>query len=104
LRTKQSWPDTLVWLESNGWTVHQEVQLTGLGRTVDIIAEKDNKLWAIECKNTFTESVLDQCYLHTPHFHYVSCAVPGYDKRIYKWFSKRQTSFVKEHFYLKNLN
>ena len=90
--------ELILWLTKEGWVVHQEVQLTGSGRTVDIVAEKDNKLWAIECKNTFTESVLDQCYLHTPNFHYISCAVPGY-RRSYRYSSsQKETSFVKEHF------
>lgn len=87
------------WLIKEGWTVHQEVMVSASGRTIDIVAEKDKKLWAIECKNTFTEAVLDQCYMHRNYVHYVSCAVSGYQHRPYRRSpSKKETSFVKNHF------
>lgn len=85
------------WLGKQGWTVHQEVMITGSGRTADIVAEKDNKIWIVECKNSFTESVLEQCYMHGRYCHYVSAAVPGSKKRNY-YSSSIKMSIVKKHF------
>jgi hypothetical protein len=91
--------EVIAWLEGKGWTVHKEVMIISSGRTIDIIAEKNGVIWAVECKNTFTESVLDQCYLHRKYVHYVSAAVPGYDHTTYRRsMSQAKTSFVKEHF------
>jgi hypothetical protein len=87
------------WLREEGWVVHQEVEIPGGYRTADIVAEKDGKIWIIECKNTFTEAVLDQCYWHMRNTHYVSCAVPGYDHTTYsRSRSQGTTSMVKGHF------
>ena len=87
------------WLRSNGWAVHQEVMLSYSGRTADVIAEKDGKLWIVECKNTFSDSVLEQCYMHMPYCHYVSAAVPGYDRTVYRRSSSQgRASMVKKHF------
>lgn len=47
------------WLEEQHWDIYQEVTFNRSTRA-DIVAVRDNKLWIIETKTSFTLSVLDQ--------------------------------------------
>lgn len=79
----------VAWLEKNGWTVYQEVQLRHSGPRADIIATRpsptrpnaernDTDIWIIECKNSFSAQVVDQAdsWKHAHKANYVSVAVP----------------------------
>lgn len=61
------------WLTEQHWDVYQEVQL-GTGGVADIMAVRSGMLWVIECKTSFTLTVLDQAR----HWkaHYRSVCVP----------------------------
>ncbi len=50
----------IAWLEEKGWDVYQEVQIRELGPIADIVAIKDGKVWAIECKTAYGSGVLGQ--------------------------------------------
>jgi len=63
-------------LRDVGWEIYQEVE-TGFGRA-DIIARNKKITWVIECKMSFSISVIEQAWNHVRanHAHYVSVAVP----------------------------
>ncbi|MBN1625010.1 MAG: hypothetical protein JW944_00685 [Deltaproteobacteria bacterium] len=60
------------------WEVYQEVVCPG--GVADIVAKMGNILWVIECKKSFSMSLLGQAIERTPYFHYTSIAVP-YSRR-----------------------
>lgn len=66
----------VAWLESRGWTVRQEVQF---GRSsIDIVATRGSKVWAIEVKLSLNLDVAAQALerRYSRQFHRVSVAVP----------------------------
>lgn len=68
----------VTWLESEGWTVYQEVRaFRDHGACCDIVAVRDQLAWAIECKMNLTLALLAQAR-HWIHLSsYVSIAVPA---------------------------
>lgn len=67
----------IAWLQEHHWEVYQEVSLSlNGGIRADIIAKRDNIIWAIETKTSFGLQVLSQAWEWTKHAHYVSIAVP----------------------------
>ena len=63
------------WLLAQHWEVYQEVQLHYGGSIADVVALKNNIMWVVECKTSFTLTVLEQA-LHW-NSHYRSIAVPS---------------------------
>jgi len=64
----------VAYLEERQWTVYQEV--SALGRTADIVAVMDGRVWTIECKLSFSLRVLEQAVGWRRYSHWVSVAVP----------------------------
>jgi hypothetical protein len=62
------------WLQSQNWTIYQEVQFARLGGVADICAERHGILWIIETKTAMTITVLNQASTWPVHFR--SIAVP----------------------------
>ena len=62
------------WLQSQNWTIYQEVQFARLGGVADICAERHGILWIIETKTAMTITVLNQASGWPVHFR--SIAVP----------------------------
>lgn len=60
------------WLESQHWDVYQEVECPG--GYADIVAVRDNYLWIIECKTSFSLKVVEQAMGRRAHFR--SIAIP----------------------------
>lgn len=67
------------WLESEGWTVYQEVSIfdkSNYGARADIVAVRDSIVWVIECKLTLSFEVIAQAERWLGYAHMVSVAVP----------------------------
>ena len=64
----------VAWLREKHWRVYQEVDIPG-GR-VDILAEQQGRLWAIECKLGFGLDVIEQAARHRHGVTWSSAAVP----------------------------
>ncbi len=64
------------WLQSDGWEVFQEVQLSTYGERADIVARRDGILWAIEVKKSLTFEVIAQARRWIWWAHHGSIAVP----------------------------
>lgn len=91
----------VAWLESQGWTVYQEVQPSiGLAPVADIVAVQGNLLWIVECKRSFGLAVLEQCEHWLPYANFVSAAYPhsstkrsrGLPERVADWLGVGQLS------------
>jgi len=68
------------WLEGFGWDCYPEAKMTyGTGRA-DIAAVRGPVLWVIECKKSFTLSVLDQAAKWLENCNQVSIAIPYYKR------------------------
>lgn len=67
----------IAWLEEQHWEVYQEVSFWSGGSTVDIIAKKENILWAIEVKKRLNFDVIAQADNNLNWFHFSSVAVPS---------------------------
>lgn len=65
-------------LESDGWTVYQEVKDGGSGRTVDIYGKRHNLFWAVEVKRSFTLKLIEQAAKWEGRANFISVAVPTY--------------------------
>lgn len=64
----------IAWLIEQHWDVYQEVQFGYGGCVADIVARRNNVLWIIECKTSYTFDVLEQATRWPVHFR--SVAVP----------------------------
>jgi len=64
----------VTWLQVKGWEVYQEVSIWG--KTADIVAVKNNKVWIIECKVSLTFDLLAQACYWKPYANYSSIAIP----------------------------
>jgi Holliday junction resolvase-like predicted endonuclease len=64
----------ITWLTEQNWTVYQEVEFRHSGGVADIVAERNGILWIIECKTSYTFTVLEQASRWP--VHYRSVAVP----------------------------
>jgi hypothetical protein len=62
------------WLQSQNWTVYQEVEFAHMGGVADICAERHGILWIIETKSAMSIEVLRQASRWPVHFR--SIAVP----------------------------
>lgn len=62
------------YLKKNGWEIYQEVLI--LDRVLDILAIKNGKYWAIECKNAINLEVFEQAYYWQHYFDYISICTP----------------------------
>jgi hypothetical protein len=71
----------VTWLRDRGWTVYQEVQMGHMGRRIDIVAELDRRLWAIECKRVHSWEVIEQAMYWIGVAHWVSVATAGRMRR-----------------------
>lgn len=64
------------WLQDQGWTVYQEVEVKERGARADIVAIIEPKIWVIEVKRSYGLGVLEQALSWRSLSHYVSIAVP----------------------------
>jgi len=64
----------VLWLQEQHWEVYQEVQFHYGGGVADIVAVRNNILWIIECKTSYSFHLLEQA-TGWP-VHYRSVAVP----------------------------
>jgi hypothetical protein len=67
----------VAWLRDRGWTVYQEVRIGYAGRRIDIVAELDRRLWAVECKRVHGWDVVEQAMYWLGSAHWVSVATAG---------------------------
>jgi hypothetical protein len=81
----------IAWLEEQHWDVYQEVNFNRSTRA-DIVAVRDNKLWIIETKTSFTLSVLEQAHRWPSDFR--SIGVPR-AKREDRNFAYSIASYLK---------
>jgi hypothetical protein len=65
----------VLWLQSEGWDVYQEVQPHG-GRVADVVAVRSGILIVIELKTSLTFELLDQVLGWKAYAHHVYAAVP----------------------------
>lgn len=79
------------WLKEQGWEVYQEVTYETVA---DIVAVKNNKVWAIECKLSFGLQILAQAWNWVELANYVSIAVPNISHKSSTYY------FVQELFTL----
>ena len=56
--------------------IYQEVRLDRFGKIADIVAIDGNLAWVIECKTSFTLTLLEQADYWREYANYVSIAVP----------------------------
>lgn len=65
------------WLVADGWEVYFEVAPWGAGaQRADIVAVRDGIISVVECKMSFTLSLLEQCDSWKKHAHYVWASIP----------------------------
>lgn len=64
------------WLTSNHWDVYQEVQQFYGSVITDIVAVRDDLVWSIECKTSFSLSVMRQASIHRTHLRSVCVPKP----------------------------
>ena len=76
----------VLWLRQNGWKVYQEVPFYEC--CIDIIAERDSIIWAIECKMTWNQRLMRQIYLVQPFVDKASVAVPRPLRKVQRKFYK----------------
>ncbi len=65
------------WLELNGWEVFQEVRKEQGQPTADIVARKENIVWVIETKTSFTLDVMEQADYWVGKANQVSIGIPS---------------------------
>lgn len=65
----------ITWLQSQNWTIYQEVEFRRLGGRADIVAERHGILWIVETKMAMSLDVLNQAT--TWPVHYRSVGVPS---------------------------
>lgn len=56
------------WLSIQHWDVYQEVQFRRGGSIADIVAVRNNYIWIIECKKSFSLDVMEQASNWRSHF------------------------------------
>lgn len=79
MKTEVDLAERLVhYLRERNYEVYQEVPI--YGNKIDIVAKKDDKHWAIECKMMFNLDVLGQAYNNREFVHYSSICVPNITK------------------------
>lgn len=79
----------ITWLLNQNWDVYQEVQFDPGSAIADIVAVRNNTLWIIECKTTYSFDVLEQATRWPVHFR--SVAVP--------WTRTHRNYHVAEFYY-----
>lgn len=68
------------WFKSQGWTVHQEVELPGVAhrtRRVDLIIEREGEYRVVEAKTTLSPKVINQAAGVRQFAHRVYVLVPA---------------------------
>lgn len=74
----------IAWLESESWTVYQEVVADG--RIADIVAVRHEDSWIVECKMQRSAKVMDQAMFWKGQANRVSVAVPKTKTKPQGWW------------------
>lgn len=77
------------WLHKQHWKVYPEVRPQVGGPRADIVAVQAGRVWVIECKTSFSLSVIAQANNWMSHAHWISIATPR------KWQQRRAESELK---------
>ena len=72
--------NVVAWLQEQRWEIYQEVDLKH-GGIADIVAVMGRRIWIIECKTSFSFSVMSQAYRWRRHAHWCSIAIPAPKQR-----------------------
>jgi hypothetical protein len=65
------------WLHDMKWEVYQEVIHRKTSKRADIFAVRGNIRWAIECKTSLSDILLEQANYWIPYSNYTSIVTPG---------------------------
>jgi hypothetical protein len=79
--------NVVTWVREQQWEVYQEVDLKQ-GSVADIVAVMGRRIWIIECKRSFSFSVMSQAFRWRRHANWCSIAIPApkqrYDEREFR--------------------